>query len=185
MKFKVIIGLLIVGVLLFGWFQFYYIPKMDAADEQELQGQLDPETHQFSWILKYENSYMGSAGNTINLINSLPMSEIPKKFQQDPEEFRFTVNYEVAFREIGKERVERAILYNATAVFALIKNMEIIEFDFPDQTFTVTRERVNDWFGEDLSTFKDVKVFKEKVQQPIINGNHLDKWFDAYIGGES
>ena len=71
-------------------------------------------------------------------------------FQQDPEEFRFTVNYDESVDEIGVKRVEKAILYNATAVFALIENMEIVNFNFPDRTYTVTRERVNDWFGEDV-----------------------------------
>ena len=74
MKLKVSIGLFIVGLVMFGWVQFYYIPKMEAADEQERLEQLEPETHQFSWVLEYKNPYMGSAGNNINLINNLPMS---------------------------------------------------------------------------------------------------------------
>ena len=30
----------------------------------------------------------------------------------------------------------------------------------------------------------DEKVFEEKVQQPIIQKEHLAEWFDAYTGGE-
>ena len=71
MKFKVIIGLFIIGLLMFGWVQFYYLPKMEAADEQEQLEQLEPETHQFGWVLKYKNPYMGSAGNNINLDKQL------------------------------------------------------------------------------------------------------------------
>ena len=81
------------------------------------------------------------------------MGDIPRMFQQDPEEFRFTVNYDETIDEIGVKRVEKAILYNATAIFALIENMEIVDFSFPDRTYTVTRKRVNEWFGEDVSTF--------------------------------
>ncbi|WP_438311661.1 DUF4825 domain-containing protein [Sporosarcina sp. FA9] len=185
MKGKLIIGLLIVGIVLFGWIQFYYLPKMDAAVEQEQLEQLEPETHQFSRVLKYENSYMGAAGNTINLIVNLPMSEIPKTFEQDPETFRFTINYEKGIEEIGAARVKKAILYNSTAVFTLIKNMETVEFHFTDKTYTVTRERVINWFGEDISPFIDEQVFEEKVQQPILENEQLTEWFDAYTGGES
>jgi len=185
MKGKLIIGLLIVGIVLFGWIQLYYLPKIDAALEQEQLDQLEPETHQFSLVLKYENSYMGAAGNTMNLIGNLPMSDIPKTFEQDPEAFRFTINYEKGIGEIGAMKVEKAILYNATAVFTLIQNMETIEFHFPDKTYTVTRKRVNNWFGEDVSTFIDEHVFEEKVQQPIINNEQLTEWFNAYIGRES
>ena len=184
MKLKVSIGLFIVGLLMFGTVQFYYIPKTEAADEQEQLEQLEPETHQFSRVLDYTNPYMGSAMNNINLINNLPMSDIPRMFQQDPDEFRFTVNYDKSVYEIGAKRVEKAILYNATAVFALIENMEIVNFNFTDQLYTVTRERVNDWFQEDVSTFKDERVFEEKVQRPIIQKERLAEWFDAYIEGQ-
>ena len=184
MKIKVIIGLLAVGVLMFSWVQFYYLPKTEAAVEQARLDQLQPETHQFGQVLKFEHSYMGSAGNTTNLTYNLPMNDIPRMYQQDPEKFSFTINYEEAVQKIGEARVEKAILYNATAIFVLIKNMEIIEFNFPDQTYTVTRQRVNDWFGEDISTFNKENIFEENVQQPIIKKERLDDWFTAYIGGE-
>lgn len=185
MKGKLIIGLFFVGFVLFVWVQFYYLPKMDAAVEQEQLEQLEPETHQFSWVLKYENSYMGAAGNNLNLIGDLPMSDLPKTFAQDPETFRFTINYEKSIDEIGASRVEKAILYNATAIFTLIKNMETVEFHFPDKTYTVTRKRVNDWFGTDILSFIDEQVFEEKVQQPIKNNEQLSEWLNAYVGGES
>jgi len=185
MKKKVILWLVIIGLVCFGWIQFYYLPKIETADKLDQANKLEPETHQFSRVMKYENSYMGNAGNNINLINDLPMSEIPRLFEQDPNEFRLMVNYEKSVDEIGKERVEKALLYNATAVFALIKNMEVIDFNFVDKNYTITREQVNDWFGEDISSFNDEKMFEEKVQQPIKEQERLGEWIDSYTGGNS
>ena len=183
MKLKVALGIFIVGLVMFSWVQFSYLPKMEAADKQEQLAQLEPETHNFSRVLEYESPYMGSAGNNLNLIYGLPMSDIPRTFQQDPEQFKFTVHYEKSIEDIGVKRVEKAILYNSTAIFALIKNMEIVEFTFPDETYAVTRERVNHWFAEDISTFNDEEIFKRKVQQPIIEKNRLQEWFAIYTKG--
>lgn len=182
-KLKISIALFAVGLLVFGWVQFVYIPKTDAKAEQEQLEQLEPETHQFSQVLKYEYAYMGSAGNNMNLVNNLPMSDVPRKFQQDPETFTFTVNYEAATGDVGRERLEKAIVYNATVIFALIKNMETVEFAFVDETYSATRKRVNEWFGEDVVTFVDEEVFKEKVQQPIRKNEKLAEWFAAYTEG--
>ncbi|MEK5037846.1 DUF4825 domain-containing protein [Sporosarcina sp. FSL K6-3457] len=184
MKNKVIVGLLIVGLGLFVWMQMVYLPGQEKIQQEEVLKQLDPETHLFEKVLQFENLYMGNAGNNMNLVNHLPMSDIPRMFEQDPDEFTFTMNYETSVEEIGEERVEKAILYNATAIFALIENMDIVEFEFVDQMFAVTRERVNNWFGEDVASFKNEKIFFKKVQQPIIARERLDEWFVAYTEGE-
>ena len=185
MKNKIIVGLLVVGLVSFTWMQMVYLPGQEKIQHEEMLKQLNPETHHFKKVLQYENLYMGNAGNNMNLVNYLPMSDVPKLFEQNPDEFTFTVNYEMSVKEIGKKRVEKAILYNATAIFALIENMDIVEFVFVDQTFKVTRDRVNNWFGLDVASFKDEKVFIEKVQQPIIARKRLDEWFVAYTEGES
>lgn len=165
--------------------QMVYLPSQERIQAEEELKQLDPETHHFEKVLQFENLYMGNAGNNMNLVNHLPMSDVQRLFQQDPDEFTFTVNYEMSVKEIGRERVEKAILYNATAILALIENMKVVEFAFVDQTYTVTREHVNNWFGEDVASFKNEKVFIEKVQQPIIAREHLDEWFIAYTEGEN
>lgn len=180
MKIKWIIGLFVVGLLLFGWVELYYIPKSEAKFEQEQAEQLEPETHDFSKVLQYEHLYMGNAGNNINLLSNLPMTDIPRTFEQDPDTYRFQVDYERAVEEIGEVRVGTAILYNATAMFALIENMETIDFNFTDHSYTVTRGRVNDWFGEDVLTFKDGQTFEQKVQRPIVQKEQLAEWFTAY-----
>lgn len=185
MKNKIIVGLLVVGLILFTWMQMVYLPSQERIQEEEEFRQLNPETHHFEKVLQFENLYMGNAGNNMNLVGHLPLSDVPRFFQQDPDEFTFTVNYEMSVKEIGMERVEKAILYNATAIFALIENMEIVKFSFAEQSYTVTRERVNNWFGEDVVSFKNEKVFREKVQQPIIAREHLDEWFDTYTEGEN
>ncbi len=162
-----------------------YLPGQEKLLEEEDLKQLDPETHNFQKVLKYESPYMGNASNNMNLVDHLPMSDMPRMFQQDPSEYKFTVNYEISVEEIGKGQVEKSVLYNATAIFALIENMETVEFSFVDQTYTVTRERANNWFEEDVKSFKNEKVFMKKVQLPIIESDHLDEWFAAYTEGES
>jgi hypothetical protein len=183
-KHKVIFALLAVGILLFAWMQMVYLPGQEKLEEEEKVKQLNPETHNFEQVLQYENQYMGNASNDANLIGSLPpLSDVPWTYELKSEEFKLIVNYNEPLKEIGEEKVEKTILYNATAAFSLIKNLEIVEFAFPDRSYTVTRGRVNEWFGENVSTFNDGKIFAEKVQQPIVKKEQLAEWFDAYIGG--
>ncbi|MHA6260423.1 DUF4825 domain-containing protein [Sporosarcina sp. CAU 1771] len=185
MKLKVSIVLFIVGLLVFSWIQLYYIPEIDAKMEREQVEQLEPETHRFSEVLQYESLYMGSAGNNMNLIQNLPLGDVPRLYQQDPDQFKFIILYEDTVENVGKERVQKAILYNSSAIFTLIKNMEIVEFSFEDETYTVTRKRVNEWFGEDVTTFNKIEKFRGKVQQPIINKEKLTEWFLTYTEGGS
>lgn len=185
LKHKAIFGLLAVGLLLFAWMQMVYLPGQEKLEEEENIKQLNPETHNFEKVLQYENPYMGNASNDANLIGSLPLlSDVPWTYELKPEEFKLIVNYNEPIKEIGEDRVKKAILYNVPAVFSLIENLETLEFAFPDQKYTVTRERVNGWFREDIATFNNEKVFAEKVQQPIVKKEHLAEWFGAYIGGE-
>lgn len=184
LKHKAIFGLLAVGLLLFAWMQMVYLPGQKELEDEANVKQLNPETHNFEKVLQYENQYMGNASNDANLIGSLPpLSDVSWTYELKPEEFKLIVNYNEPLKEVGEERVKKTILYNAPAVFSLIKNLEIVEFAFPDQSYTVTRGRVNEWFGENVATFNDEKIFAEKVQQPIVKKEHLAEWFDAYIGG--
>lgn len=184
MKNKLIAALFLVGLLLFFWMQKVYLPGQERIEGEVNLRQLDPETHDFEKVLKFKNPYMGNASNNINLNNNLPpLSDLRATFEQKPEEFKFIVNYVEPVGEIGEEKIVKAIIYNSTAFFVLINNLEILQFSFPDHTYTVTRERVNDWFGEDVTNFGDRKIFSQEVQQPLVEKEQLADWFDAYRGG--
>lgn len=87
MKNKLIIGLFITGLILFGWMNLFYLPEKENLQAEEMLRQLDPETHDFSKVLVYENLYMGNNSNNAHLFQSLPLQNYLNGFEQDPDRF--------------------------------------------------------------------------------------------------
>lgn len=164
---------LVVGialVLLLG--VVYVLSNNQKQVEQEDVEQQSVETHNFKKVLAYENDYMGNNSNITNLFNNLPLSNYRDLVELELDTFTFVVNYNTSSNE-------KTVIYNATAAFVLIKNLEIIDMRFSDQSYVITRENVEQWFGDDFDSLIDPAVFKEKVQMPIMESTTTD-WLDQY-----
>ena len=85
-------------------------------------------------ILVYRSPYMGDNSNIINLFNSLPNAEkFGKQFELFPDTHSVKVYY-TPHAELSHDDRMAMMLYNATAAFALIDNLEEITFVFPQMT---------------------------------------------------
>lgn len=150
----------------------YVLSNNQKQAEQVDIEQLSIETHNFNKVLAYENEYMGNNSNTINLFNNLPLSNYRGLVELEPDTFTLVVNY-------SSSGDEKTVIYNTTAAFVLIKNLEVIDMRFSDQSFVITRENVEQWFGADFDSLIDPAVFKEKVQQSLMENTTTD-WIDQY-----
>lgn len=178
MKNKIIVVLLLVGLLLFGWMQMIYLPGQGKLLEEESFKQLNPETHDFEKVLRYENLYMGNASNNFNLFGNLPLVQYLGTFEMDPDRFLLIVHYQDPIDE-SERTVQQSVIYNSTAAFVLIQNLQQLEMRFPEDTYTVHRSDVEKWFGSDLSELSDPVKFKEQVQEPL-KKDDLEVWLGAY-----
>ena len=174
-----IILLAAIGVSLFIWIQFFEVKNQIRLSQEKLQQ--DPETHDFAKVVSFEKIYMGDASNLNGLFNALPLNEYKGTIEMDSDMFSLIVNYKTPVVEI-EEKAKQAVIYNATAAFTLIDNLDTVELKFEDKSYTVTRDYVEKWFGTTLIDFKEPAIFKEKVQ------NHLKEDIDilvmAYTEGE-
>lgn len=173
------IGLLIIVLPLFIWFQFFEMPRKVRLGEEKMQQ--DPKTHSYENVVQFESAYMGDASNLNNLLNELPLNEYKESIELDSKELELKVDYDVAATEI-EEKARQGIIYNSTAVFALIENVEQMEIKFDDEVYSISRDRVERWFGTTLIDFKDPETFQEKVQQPLTED--ISSWFLAYTESE-
>lgn len=176
---KIMIALLIIGVPLFIWIQFFEVPNKARIGEEKLQQ--NPNTHVFEKVTKYESPYMGDASNLGNLLNELPLNDYKDGIELDSEALILSVNYDVNTTDI-EDILKQSIIYNSTAMFALVENLQQMNMQFKNQTYIVTRDRVETWFGMTLVDFKDPEVFQEKVQSKF--KEDVSPWFLAYIGEE-
>lgn len=172
-----LIVVVLIGVPLFIWIQFFEVPNKVKIGEEKMQQ--DPTTHQFEKVQQYEHEYMGDASNIGQLFEALPLSNYKGTFEMEPEEFFLKMNY-ISTSALPIEKIKQAIIYNTTAAFVLIENLEMIEMHFDDASYTVKKENVEQWFGEPVTELKIPEAFKEKVQDQLLIED-IDKWFAQYI----
>lgn len=170
---RLIIGLFLVGLAFYGVIEGVILPQREAAQEQYRLEQRDPLTHDLDSILKFKSAYMGDASNLINLFCTLPLNHIAMSFQMDSERFFVEVHYQDNAANVGDTQVRRAMLYDATAAFALVDNLQRIDFVFLDETFTITRDAVSGFYDEPLPRLLKKNVWKEKVQAPLAADDYV------------
>jgi len=164
---------LVVGIALVLLLGVVYVltNNQKQVDQEDLE-QLTVESHNFKKVLAYENDYMGNNSNITNLFNNLPLSDRRGIVELNSDTYTFIVHYNTS----GDEK---SVIYNATAAFVLIKNLDVIDMRFSDQSYVITRKNVEEWFEDDLNSLIDPAVFKEKVQKPLMENATTD-WIDHY-----
>lgn len=164
---KIIIALLVVGLALFISVQFIIIPKQNAVAEQYELDQRNPLTHDLENILKYKHPYMGSAGNLTNLFRRLPMTEAIKDFELLSDDLTLIVNYHLPIDTIGTKTVNQSLIYNSTAAFSLIGNLEKIHYNFSDKSFVIHRESVESLYDDFGKLTSSNEIWNQQVRNPL------------------
>ncbi|EIM05380.1 hypothetical protein A1A1_16485 [Planococcus antarcticus DSM 14505] len=177
-KNKVILFLLIIGFSLFGVIQGIVLPNIKQDEAQYVKEQQEPLTHNFEASLPYKSKYMGNASNLFNLFHSLPLSHVEKTFQLDSEMLSAKVIYNERISDIGIEKVERSVVYNATAAFALIDNLEEVQFSFLDQNYQVLRSGIQAEYEVPLSELAEVEVWEKEVQLELKDPNRVRSFLE-------
>ncbi|OBR66620.1 hypothetical protein A7K91_07130 [Paenibacillus oryzae] len=170
---KIIVVLLIFGVALFGVIQGVVLPQMEQKKKQYEAEQQNPLTHDINNVLSFKNNYMGNSSNFINLFYSLPLNHVDMSFQLYPDELAVDVNYKETVGSLGENEVAQALIYNATAAFALIENLEVINFNFTGMSYHVSRTDVETWYGVKLPSLLDQDVWKKSVQSKLYDSEYV------------
>lgn len=90
----------------------------------------------------YQTEYMGNASNDVQLNDRLPLATIPRTYALHPEKRELIVNYQKPVETVDTDQLKAALVYNATANFALIRNLKSITFHFSDGSYHATRNEV-------------------------------------------
>jgi hypothetical protein len=112
-------------------------------------------------LFKYKGSYIGNNSAVVNIINKFPYS---KEFngvslQTKKKPYGMDIKYGDVTGNITK-----TVITNATTIFVLVKNADWITFNFPNRQYTLTRQQLQSWYGEDLSKITDENDFKKLIQ---------------------
>jgi hypothetical protein len=172
---RIIIILMVIGITFFGIVQGIVIPRNAHNKQQYISEQKDPLTHDFNSVIKYKNKYMGNASNLGNLFHTLPLNDIGMSFELFPNSLTLELNYKENVLNIGESRVNKALIYNSTAAFALIDNLEAINFNFTGASYKVSRSETEKLYGVKLSTLTEKDVWKKEVQSKLSDNEYVQK----------
>lgn len=171
---SIIICLVIIGIVIFGLVQGVVIPRNNSKNNQYIEQQQNPTTHDLNSVLQYKNKYMGNLNNIYNIFHNLPLSNIAMSFESFPDKLTVDVNYKETIENINENKVNKALIYNSTVVFALIDNLKGINYNFTGLTYKVSRSDVEKWYGQNLSGLLKSEEWKSKVQDKLEDNEYVN-----------
>lgn len=177
---KIILALVLIGVVLFMAIQIVIIPQNEAQSEQYQLAQRSPLTHDLESILPYKNKYMGATSNLV-MFNHLPLSDLKRTFQLRPEKFTIEIHYEEKTTDIEAKLFEQAMLYNSVAAFALVDNLQTVEYRFSDTTVVAKRVAIQGLFGEDLASLLTKEKWRTGVQDKLRDDQFVEEGMKKLI----
>lgn len=178
---KLILGLAVAGVVLLGAVYGVILPWTSQDKQLQVSDGQNPLTQDFESIAKYKNKYMGNASNIGNLFHSLPLNDTEMSFQLYTDTLTAEIFYKSDISEIGGDMVDRALIYNATAAFALIENLDAVKFSFEDISYRALRADVEKWYGIGLQALAGKEIWAEKVQSKLSDEEYVKSCIKAII----
>ncbi|MFD4707395.1 DUF4825 domain-containing protein [Gottfriedia sp. NPDC058432] len=125
-------------------------------------------------IFHYKNSYVGNNSAVGNIIKQLPnhkeFTQVSLQTKKKP--YGITIEYKNL-----PANTKNIVINNATYLFALIKNVEWIVFDFAAQNYTVKRQHLDEWYGKDLSSYTNEKELEELIHTNLKEKNKVNQLF--------
>ncbi|MCT2536885.1 DUF4825 domain-containing protein [Aquibacillus koreensis] len=128
-------------------------------------------------IFQYKDSFIGDNSAVVNLTNQLRNGEHVEGFELNTKEqpYGIIINYDLLGSE--QDYIDTA-LYNATFLFVLVQNVDYATFHFGKDEYTVTKENLQDWYGEELSEFTNEEKLTRYVQKQLENENKVNQFFN-------
>jgi len=180
-RHNIIIGLAIIGIILFGLVQFVVVPRNNERNQQYKVEQQNAITHDINNVLEYGNKYMGNASNMFNLFHALPLSDVAMSFELFPDKLTVEVKYKDSVENINASKVNKALIYNSTVAFALIDNLNEINYNFTGSSYKVSRLNIERWYGQDLQGLLKKEEWKSKVQEKLKDNKYVKECAQAIL----
>lgn len=130
-------------------------------------------------LFQYKNSYVGDNSAVANIVYQLAHNNEFNQMSLDTEKepYGITLEYkDINAKNVDKEMKE-TVISNSTFLFALIKNVDWITFKFPDQEFTVTKEKLQDWYNNKLDGFENEQDLMKLIQEHLKSADSVNQFF--------
>ncbi len=130
-------------------------------------------------LFQYKNSYVGDNSAVGNIVKQMAhnkeLNQISLETKKEP--YGIILEYkDLDVKKVDKEMKE-TVISNSTFLFALIKNVDWITFKFPDQEFSVTKEKLQDWYNNKLDGFENEQDLKKLIQEHLKSEDSVNQFF--------
>lgn len=137
-------------------------------------------------IIKYQNKYIGNNSNIGNLIERLPLSEYGYVFQIDSENLGLIINYNTtAWYNNENLYIEKSLIYNSVSIFALIENVEYIQYNFSGSSYKTTRKLVEENYPYYLKIIENRTInkdnFNQYIEKKLNNNEFIERVYEKII----
>ncbi|MGG3836427.1 DUF4825 domain-containing protein [Paenibacillus thiaminolyticus] len=130
-------------------------------------------------IFQYKNSYVGDNSAIGSILGMLPQSDRLKQFSLSTAEkpYRITVQYNEAASPMSESEIRESVIFNATFLFALVRNVDQVHLELEGQSYLITREQLQSWYGKDLDQFENEQDLRNLTQEFIPDKEKVDQLF--------
>lgn len=127
-------------------------------------------------IFKFKDSSVGDNSAIGNIVNHLQKADHFKDFELKTknEPYGMILNYDL----LDEGNYKKIAIHNATFIFALVQNVDWITFNFEDQEYKITRESLQDWYGENLSELESESETEELIQKYLKDDDKIKQLFN-------
>lgn len=113
-------------------------------------------------LFDQKGTYLGDNSNVRNIVQQLPHGDQLKKMELVTKEkpYQLTLRYDGYTEGQVEQKSNRTAIYNATALFTLILNVDQVNMTIEDNSYHFTKQQLRDWYGKDFTAYENEKALK-------------------------
>ncbi|WP_368915076.1 DUF4825 domain-containing protein [Exiguobacterium acetylicum] len=113
-------------------------------------------------LFEQQGTYLGDNSKVRDIVQQLPHGDHLKKMELSTKEkpYQLTLRYGGYTEGQVEQKSNRTAIYNATALFTLIPNVDQVNMTIEDASYHFTKQQLRDWYGKDFTAYDNEKALK-------------------------
>ena len=132
------------------WLPFLLIVLLVACSDEQQQG-----------VFLYKNAYIGDASAVSAIVKQLENNEQFMHMELFTTAKPYAVNLQYAHIS------EQQAMKNATYIFTLVQNVDVVQFTFADEQYELTRQEIESVYGLDVRNIHDEQKLQALIEEKL------------------
>ncbi|AYC28435.1 DUF4825 domain-containing protein [Paenisporosarcina cavernae] len=135
------------------------------------------ESTMYGDVFDYKDSYVGDNSSVVAIVKTMPGNESVDQIALETNEKPYGI--EISYKEedtfLDEHKRGEIMVSNATYLYTLVKNVEIITFVFPEKEYQLSRQEVEEWYGQELSEVETEDQLQTLMEEKLENENAISE----------